>query len=101
MTAFLNIGWHVGRRSGGDGRRKGGGSGSSQSSSSGDKEEFKRGNQPMSLADLRLLRAEAAEARLQKGELANGSPAAVAKPTPLGSILMLARQVEVLSCYLQ
>ena len=96
MTTIVNISWHVGRRSGGDEGRKGGGNGSSQSSSSGDKEDLKRGNQLMSLADLRLLRAEAAETRFQKGELANGSPAAVAKPTPLGSILMLARKVEVL-----
>ncbi|KAL3694070.1 hypothetical protein R1sor_007721 [Riccia sorocarpa] len=51
-------------------------------------------NRPMSLAELRARRIEAAEARLRRGS-GTSSPAA-AKPTPLGRILLLAREVDKL-----
>ncbi|CAM6083864.1 unnamed protein product [Calypogeia fissa] len=70
-------------------------SGSNSSNGRGDDSVGRRGNnQPMSLAELRLLRAEAAEARLKNG--ATSSSPAAAKPTPLGSILLLARKVDKL-----
>lgn len=50
---------------------------------------------PLNLADLRRLRAEAAEARLKKGT-AGKSDASAVKPTPLGMILAVARKVRIL-----
>ncbi|BBN06213.1 hypothetical protein MPTK1_3g19280 [Marchantia polymorpha subsp. ruderalis] len=52
------------------------------------------GNRPMSLAELRARRVEAAEARTRHGTTASNP--GVAKPTPLGRILSLTREVDKL-----
>ncbi|KAG0589236.1 hypothetical protein KC19_1G006400 [Ceratodon purpureus] len=51
-----------------------------------------RGNPPLNLAQLRALRAEAAEARLPKGS--SSTAPSTASPTPLSTILVLTRKVE-------
>lgn len=99
-AAAMIIGGHFfsrrgGRRTGGDGRNHGR-SASTGNPSSRDSTE-PRDNFPVNLAQLRALRAEAAEARLAK----ESNSTASSSLTPLGSILMLARKVDKLGeeCY--
>ncbi|KAL2633712.1 hypothetical protein R1flu_005191 [Riccia fluitans] len=74
----------AGRRLGGNNKK----SSSSDTNSAVQDDSSRR----MSLAELRARRVEAAEARLRRGT-GTSSPAA-AKPTPLGRILLLARDVD-------
>lgn len=88
--------WFIGRRSGGgDGGQTQRRSGTPRSNSSGGEDSTEaRGNHPMNLAELRALRAKAAESRVhQDASTSSSNPASGAAPTPLGSILMLARKV--------
>lgn len=86
--------WFIGRRSGGgDGGQTQRRSGTPRSNSSGGEDGTEaRGKHPMNLAELRALRAKAAESRVQ-ASVSSSNPASGAAPTPLGSILMLARKV--------
>lgn len=88
--------WFIGRRSGGgDGGQTQRRSGTPGSNSSGGEDGTEaRGKHPMNLAELRALRAKAAESRVhQDASVSSSNPASGAAPTPLGSILMLARKV--------
>ncbi len=93
---------YVGRRPGGDGGdRSQGGERTNNSTvvpggdNNNNNKVTRRWNQPMSLAELRALRAEAAESRLPP-ELSRNkkSSSTGGKLTPLGSILLLARKVH-------
>lgn len=96
-AAAVLIGGHLlsrrrGRRDGGDGGDQGGKA--STRNPSGRDRTVPRGNPPLNLAQLRALRAEAAEARRPKG---SGSTApSTASLTPFSAILMLARKVDKL-----
>ncbi len=93
---------YVGRRPGGDGGDRSQGGEQTNNSTvvpGGDNNNKKkvthRWNQPMSLAELRALRAEAAESRLPPELSTNKKSSSTGgKLTPLGSILLLARKVH-------
>ncbi|KAH9575828.1 hypothetical protein CY35_01G131400 [Sphagnum magellanicum] len=107
-TAFLIAGHLLSRR---PGRRPGGGGGDRSQGgertnnstvvpggdNNNNNKVTHRWNQPMSLAELRALRAEAAESRLPP-ELSRNkkSSSTGGKLTPLGSILLLARKIDKL-----
>jgi hypothetical protein len=83
--------WDIGRRDGGDGGDQG--RKASTRNPSGRDRTVPRGNPPLNLAQLRALRAEAAEARRPKGSGSTAPP--TASLTPLSAILMLARKVSM------